>query len=110
MAPFDDRARTQQFNQRCDNRLAHSIGARRQQLHDGNVGESIDNHARQPVAVAVDEPVRIGVAADKPSAQFDRAFEAPRDQLLDCRRLAPCNHPDRDRRRRIAVAHAEQRV
>ena len=110
MAALDDRARMQQFVQRRNNRRAHPVRARGQDLHDDHVAESIDHHARQPVAVAVDKPVRIRIAADEPPPKFERTLQPPRDQFFDRGSLAPRNHPDRDRRRRIVVTHPKQRA
>ncbi len=110
MAAFDDRARMQHLVERRDNRRAHPIRARSQDLHDEHVAESIDDHARQPVAVAIDESVRIRVVADETPAQFERALQPSRNQLFDCGSLAPRKHPDCDRRRGIAVTHPDQRA
>ncbi len=100
MTALDDRARMQQLAERCNDRRAHPVRARGQNLHDQHLVEAIDDHARQPIAVAVEEAVRIGVIADEAPPEFERALQPPRDQFFNCGRFAPCDHPERDRRGR----------
>ena len=108
MTALDDRARMQQIAERRNDRRTHPVRARGQNLHDQHLAEAIDDHARQPIAVAIDEAVRIGVIADEAPPDFERALQPPRDQFFNRGRLAPRDHPERDRRGRIAVTHAEK--
>ncbi len=108
MTSLDDRARMKQVVQPINYSRAHSVRARRQQLHDEHVTESIDDYARKPVAVAVDEAVRVRIVANEAPAQLERALQPARDQFLNRGSLTPRQHPQSDRRRGIAVTHSDQ--
>ena len=81
-----------------------AIGPLRQRLHDQVVAVPIDDQRRQPVRLAVDEPVRRRVERQR-LAIGDRRGQAPLDEIGGGRRRAELDHPQGD----LGLV-AEQRV
>ena len=91
MTALDNRARMKQFAERVDDSLAHPIRARGQKLHDEDITEAIDDHARNPSP----SPLTRRYASyrrGRIAPEFERGAQPSRDQFFDSWSLAPCQH------------------
>ncbi len=107
-AALENRARMKQLGKLLDQLIAHPIGARSEQLEYQQIAVAIDDDAREPIAIAIDQPVAIAVIADYQLSQRQRVAEAPLEKFGNRGRVTPDQHPHRNRGRRAVVAEPEE--